>query len=186
MSTKQNRTAIILAGGKSSRMKEDKGLKLMGEKPMIQYVIDVVSSFVDELIIVSNNTDYEKFGYKVYEDLVKEKGPLAGIYTGLYYSKSETNIVLSCDIPCVTLELISYLLEQHQMNQITIPRKENRTHQLIGVFSKSCEVNFFLSLEKEQLKLIDAYNNLNLNVVDANHFGDKVFANINSTNDIES
>ena len=184
MAEVKNRTAIILAGGKSSRMKEDKGLMLLDGKPMIQYVIDVVSPFVDELIIVSNNSEYEQFGYPVCEDLIKDKGPLAGIYTGLYHSQSETNIVLSCDVPYVTPDLISYLIEEHKSHQITIPKKEERTHQLIGVFSKSCEASLFMSLEKGQLKLLDAFKNLNLNVVDANHFDEKVFANLNSPNDI--
>ncbi|NQX97356.1 MAG: molybdenum cofactor guanylyltransferase [Flavobacteriales bacterium] len=179
-----NRTGIILAGGKSSRMNEDKGLMLLDGKPMIQYVIDALNPLVDEIIIVSNNPEYEQFGYSVYEDLIKRKGPLAGIYTGLSHSTSETNIILSCDIPYVSAELLSFLIENNH-DQITIPAYKGRTHQLIGVFSKSCEINFLMSLEKEQLKLMNAFKNLNLNVVDASHFDEQLFTNINSLSDIK-
>jgi len=178
------KTGIILAGGKSSRMNEDKGLMLLNGRPMIQYVIDVLEKVIDQIIIISNNTDYEQFGHPVYSDLIKEKGPLAGIYTGLYYSTSEKNIVLSCDVPYVNEELISFLISEHQNHQITIPVKEDRTHQLIGIFSKSCEVNFSLSIEKNELKLMDAFKNLNLNIVNANHFDKQLFMNINSPSDI--
>ena len=180
-----SKTGIILAGGKSSRMNQDKGLMLLDGKPMIQYVIDVLKSVVEEIIIISNNQEYEQFGYPVYFDLIKDKGPLAGIYTGLYYSQAETNIVLSCDVPYVNKELISFLLLEHQNHQITIPIKEERTHQLIGIFSKSCEVNLLQSLEKEELKLMDAFKNLNLNIVDANHFNTEFFRNLNTPNDLD-
>jgi molybdopterin-guanine dinucleotide biosynthesis protein A len=180
-----NKTGIILAGGKSSRMKEDKGLMLLDGKPMIQYVIDVLKPLVGELIIISNNADYEQFGCPVYPDVIKEKGPLAGLYTGLFYTQSETNVVLSCDVPYVNEELIAFLLAEHQNHQITIPLKEERTHQLIGVFSKSCEPIFGISLEKEELKLLDAFKNLSLNIVDANHFDAQLFKNLNAPNDLD-
>jgi len=181
-----SKTGIILAGGKSSRMKEDKGLMLLDGKPMIQYVIDVLKPLLDEIIIISNNIDYEQFGYPVYPDVIKEKGPLAGLYTGLFHSQSEINIVLSCDVPFVNKDLISFLLDEHQHHQITIPIKDERTHQLIGVFSKSCEVIFGISLEKDELKLLTAFKNLNLNIVDSNHFEAKIFKNLNSPNDLDS
>lgn len=181
-----SRTGIILAGGKSSRMKEDKGLMLIGEKPMVEYVIDVLKPLVDDLIIISNNEEYKQFGYSVYSDIIKEKGPLGGICTGLFCSQSETNIVLSCDVPFVNESLISFLLNTHQNHQITIPVKDERTHQLIGVFSKSCEAIFAMSIEKDELKLLDAFKNLNLNIVDANHFDSRLFKNLNSPNDLDS
>jgi molybdopterin-guanine dinucleotide biosynthesis protein A len=181
-----SKTGIILAGGKSSRMNQDKGLMLLDGKPMIQYVIDVLRTVVDEIIIVSNNSAYEQFGYPVYSDLIKDKGPLAGIYTGLFYSQSATNIVLSCDVPYVNSEVISFLCAKHIDCQITIPIVDGRTHQLIGVFSKSCTTHFVQAIEKEELKLIDAFKNLNLNVVDANHFNVDLFRNLNSPNDLDN
>ncbi len=178
------RTAIILAGGKSSRMKKDKGLMLLEGKPMIQYVIDLIKPLVNELIIISNQQEYTQFGFPVYEDLIKEKGPLAGIYTGLYYSKSATNIVLSCDTPYITSELISLLLEKSKGYDITIPKKDNKTHQLIGIFSKNCMEKFKNCVENNQLKAKVAFDSLNMNIVDANRFDYKLFTNINRQSDI--
>ncbi len=181
-----SKTGIILAGVKSSRMNQDKGLMLMDGNPMIQYVIDVLKTVVDEIIIISNNSEYEQFGYPVYSDIIKDKGPLAGIYTGLFYSQSETNVVLSCDVPYLSEQLISFLVSEHQNHQITIPKKEGQTHQMIGVLSKSCEAIFEISIEKDELKLIDAFKNLNLNIVDANHYDIDLFRNLNSPNDLDN
>ncbi|PCJ23670.1 MAG: molybdenum cofactor guanylyltransferase [Flavobacteriales bacterium] len=186
MSINKNRTAIILAGGKSTRMNEDKGLVLLNGKAMIQYVIDAVHPLVEDVIIIANDEVYNYLGFKVYKDIIKGKGPLAGIQTGLHYSKNDENIILSCDIPYVTSELITYLIDKSKNHEITIPEKENRSHQLIGIFSKSCEESFSVSLEKDQLKLLNAFKNLNLNIVDANHFDKKIFTNINSPSDLET
>lgn len=71
--------AIILAGGKSSRMGVDKGLMLLNEKPMVQHVIDAVKLVADEIIIVANNKEYKQFGYTVISDEIENAGPLAGI-----------------------------------------------------------------------------------------------------------
>ena len=58
--------AIILAGGKSSRMGVDKGLMLLNEKPMVQHVIDAVKLIADELIIVANNENINSWGMRLF------------------------------------------------------------------------------------------------------------------------
>ncbi len=177
-------TAIILAGGKSSRMGQDKGLMLFNEKPMIQYVIDGVKPLVNEIIIIANNNQYQKFGYPVYQDLIKNKGPLAGIYTGLTHSTTTKNIVLSCDVPFVSQQLIQELINHCNDVEVVIPEKNKITHQLIGVYDKSCTVIFKKELENNQLKLKLAIEKLNYKIVDANHIKAKLFTNINSKDDI--
>ena len=127
-------TGIILAGGKSSRMGEDKGLMSFKGKAMIQHIIDAVKPLVSTIVIIANNKDYEQFGYPVYEDIIKGKGPLAGIYTGLTHSKAEKNMVLSCDVPFVNGEILKLLIEACKDVDVAIPEKNNRTHQLIGVY----------------------------------------------------
>ena len=153
---------------------------------MIQYIIDTVTPLVDELIIISNNSEYKQFGHPVYEDLIKEKGPLAGIYTGLNYSKAEKNLVLSCDVPFVNTDLLKKLIENCNAVDVVIPEKENRTHQLIGVYDKSCSPSFKDELDNNQLKLKLAIEKLTYSVIDVNYIDAQIFNNINSKNDIEA
>lgn len=179
-------TGIILAGGKSSRMGEDKGLMLFEDKPMIQYIIEVVKPLVKNIIIIANNKEYEQFGYSVYEDLIKDKGPLAGIYTGLKHSRTEKNLVLSCDVPFVDTNILNLLLDKCSDVDIVIPEKEGRTHQLIGVYDKNCIDTFKDDLDNNQLKMKLAIKKMKFRVVDANNMENKIFNNINSKNDIEA
>jgi molybdopterin-guanine dinucleotide biosynthesis protein A len=179
-------TAIILAGGKSSRMGEDKGLMLFNGKPMIQYIIDTIKPLVDDVMIIANQEDYNAFGYPVYADLIKDSGPLAGIYTGLHYSKTEKNIVLSCDVPFVTKEVINELIANCENVDGVICENEGRTHQLIGVYDKSNSDFFKNELENGQRKIKLVLQKLNVKTINLNHFDNKIFNNINSKDDIKA
>ncbi len=178
-------TGIILAGGKSSRMGEDKGLMLFEGKPMIQYIIEVVKPLVKSIVIIANDKEYEQFGYPIYEDLIKGKKPLAGIYTGLKHSTTTKNLVMSCDVPYVNEEVLKLLIENCNVD-VVIPLKGDRTHQLIGVYDKKCIDIFKMELENDQRKIKMAIEKLNCKTIDANHINDKIFNNINSKNDIEA
>lgn len=176
---------ILLAGGKSSRMGADKGLLLVNKKPMIASIIDTVSSISNNIIIVSNKNEYQQFGFPVVEDLIKNAGPLAGIYTGLRYSKAEKNIVLSCDVPFVSGALLRFLIKKSSNVDVTIVKKNNRIHPLIGVYTKNCLPIFEEELTHQQLKVRLALQKVNLNTVNATKFDEHNFININTPTDLK-
>jgi len=178
-------TAIILAGGKSSRMGVDKGLMPFKNKPMVQHVIDAVKPFVDHIIIITNQKEYATFGYPIYKDILKEKGPLAGIYTGLQHSKTTNNIVVSCDVPFINEEILNLLLNNSLNFDVVIPEKDSKTHQLIGLYKKSCSTIFKNQLDKDELKLKTAIKKLNYHIINADHINAQIFNNINSKDDIK-
>ncbi len=180
------RTAIILAGGNSSRMGEDKGLMLIDGKPMIQHVIDTVKGVVENVIIITNNSAYEKFGFLVIPDEIKGKGPLGGIYTGLLHSTTQLNLVLSCDIPYVNASLLNLLVSHSEGSDITIVKKDEVTHQLMGVFSKKCLIPFKNAIDNDELKLISLFKKQNLNVIDGSQYSSRLFTNVNKKDDIRA
>ena len=148
-----NVTGIILAGGKSSRMGEDKGLMLLDGIPMIEHIIHVFKQLNIPILIISNNAKYQQFGFPVFPDIVTDKGPAGGILTALSKTKTSTNIIVSCDTPFITEELILFLFKQHQNSQITYPVHENRAHPLIGIYEKETFQLFQESIDLGELKL---------------------------------
>ena len=175
---------IILAGGKSSRMGCDKGLVMLHNKPMIAHVIETLNQLTADIIVVSNQAEYNEFGLPVFEDMIKEAGPLAGIHTGLMHSKHKKNIVVSCDVPFVSVELLTFLIENSWDNDVTIPLKNNKTHQVIGVYDKDCIEVFKQELDNNQRKIKVALEKVKLNVVDANMFDEKEFFNVNTSQEL--
>jgi len=171
-------TVIILAGVKSSRMGEDKGLMPLYDKPMVEYVIDTARKISDHIIIISENANYKKFGFPVFKDLEKNKGPLGGIYTGLKKSDKHQNLVLSCDVPYVTEELLRFLYLHSSKADITIARHNDWTHQTIALYTKDCIPVFEKQIKAGELKIQDAFSKLRVHFVDTDQFPETVFRNI--------
>ena len=64
-----------------------------------------------DFLIVSDNPDYDTFGFKRINDITKDAGPVSGIYSGLEASSTKYNLILSCDIPLITSEILKKLIE---------------------------------------------------------------------------
>lgn len=175
---------IILAGGKSSRMGQDKGLMLINEKPLIKHVIDECELFSKNIIIISNNEDYQQFGYPVYSDLIKDIGPIGGIYTGLTKSEHELNFVVSCDTPFINVKLIEKLNGLIDSNEIVIPSFNGRLNPLMGFYKKAILSAIKKQIEQKVYKVMLAIEDSKLLKVDVSDRNEKEFLNLNDKNDI--
>jgi len=177
----------ILAGGKSSRIGTDKGLVLLSGKPMIQYIIDTISPLTKTISNISNNDAYIVFGYPVYPDLIKDKGPVGGIYTALSNSVASTNLILSCDTPFVSLRLIQKLIDNCKGVDVCIPSFKGRVHPLIGVYKKKNTEVYKNTIQAKVLKLMSVNETLNTLVIEVgNEFNENIFTNINTENELNT
>lgn len=114
-------TGIILAGGKSSRMGAEKGLIPFKGKPMIEYAIEALSPFCDEILISANTLSYNFLGFEVIKDEIPNSGPMGGIYSCMKHSKNELNFVLTCDMPLVTPKIVSQIIDCIDNYEVVIP-----------------------------------------------------------------
>lgn len=130
-------TGIILSGGKSSRMGTDKGFVMWENKQFVQYSIDALQPIVNEIIIVSDYEQYDVLGYKRIKDDVSDAGPLSGLYSGLKESKTALNLVLSCDVPLITSEVVKKLVATYQEGMdAVVCRADGRIMPLIAMYTK--------------------------------------------------
>lgn len=183
--TTQPISAIILSGGKSTRMGKDKGMLQYKGKPFLQWLIDTVNPLAQETMIISNHAEHHQFGHRVYSDLFQDMGPLAGIYTGLHYAQFQTNIILSCDIPLISKNVLHFLLKMHDNNHITLPFCNDKIHYLIGIYQKSYAQFFLNELKNNQKKVKSAVEKLPLSIVGNSNFERKNFLNINTPSDLK-
>ena len=182
MIDKKNITGIILAGGKSSRMGLDKGLLRLNSSTFMSHIIEAVKPIVNNIIIVSNNPEYDAFGYKRINDIIENSGPLAGLYSGLYHSKTENNLVLSCDVPliktCVLERLINFDNENFDVVQL---QSQSRTMPLIALYKKQCLHKCLELLNKHEKRLRIAVAQLNTKTISNDSEWDQYVKNINTT-----
>ncbi len=126
------RSAIILAGGFSSRFAQDKGLLQLSNKPLVKHVLDVVNNIVDErLLILRSKTQVEKYSkivgpnVNIFFDNSKEHGPLVGALKGFEESQGKYSLLLPCDTPLVSRDILNLLLELCINRNAAIPRWPN-------------------------------------------------------------
>jgi molybdopterin-guanine dinucleotide biosynthesis protein A len=126
------RSAIILAGGLSSRLGHDKGLLLLADKPLIQHVLDTVDDIVDEkLVVVSSEAQLQKYrrftseNTRVLVDSIGNQAPLAGALSGFEKACGEYSLLLACDMPMVSRGILLILLDLCLSRSAAIPRWPN-------------------------------------------------------------
>ncbi|MCD6506951.1 molybdenum cofactor guanylyltransferase [Candidatus Poribacteria bacterium] len=139
--TKLNVSAIVLAGGRSSRFKRDKALILWEGKPLIVRQVDMLKGLFDEIIVVTGNERrYEELiDVKVVKDLIKGKGPLGGIHAGLSSSSNDYNLILPCDMPLLNEKVISLLLDEiNGRSRIILPVVRGYVEPLVGIYHRDC------------------------------------------------
>ena len=181
-------TGIILAGGKSSRMGYDKGLATVNGDKLIELVYGSLIKVVDKIIIISNTNSYDYLDVPVYKDMYKDKGPVAGIYTGLYHSTTQKNLVVACDMPFVTPELLTYLLEHVGNNQIVVPSLNSNIEPLCGYYNKNVLEQLKELIEMDVLpvhKVIAFFDHYALPIKEGDSIEQDVFTNINRPEDIQ-
>ena len=182
-------TAIILAGGKSSRMGIDKGLLELYGKPLVQHSIETVNYITNDIIIISNQRGYDKFGLPVYEDYFKSKGPAGGIYTGLLHSTSKYNLVLGCDMPYLSNALLKYLAGFCKPGfDAYVPVVGKNPQPLCAIYTANCAEMLKTAIEKGQLKMVSLIKEWNTNYIKISSklkfYSPYLFANINTRQDL--
>lgn len=107
---KQFGSAIILAGGQSSRMGFDKQFLEIENRRLIISQARMLSTRFDDIIVVTNKPEqYLGLGLRITTDQLSSQGPLSGIHAGLLRAQSRYALVMACDMPLVNLEYIEYL-----------------------------------------------------------------------------
>ena len=100
-------TVCVQAGGASSRMGENKALKLFLGRPLIQRVVDRLRPIADELIVTTNRPeDYSFLRARLVSDLIPDRGALGGLYTAIASAKHPHVAVVACDMPFASATLI--------------------------------------------------------------------------------
>jgi molybdopterin-guanine dinucleotide biosynthesis protein A len=181
-------TGIVLAGGKSTRMGEDKGLMELNNKPLIDYSIEVLSKVCDELIIGANSLEYQRFGFPVIPDEIKGIGPIGGIFSCLKASLTQDNVVLSCDIPLITQPVVELLLSKRKDYQIVVPVVNGFPEPLCAYYHSSVINGLHDLINRDIYKLQYAIKQFRTKFLPLDSklsfYNEMLFSNINSSKDL--
>ena len=185
-------SGIILAGGKSRRMGENKAFIRVGPKPIIETIVDLFRELFAETLIVTNQSPlYSHLGVNVYEDILPERGALGGLYTGLLRASSPLSFVAGCDMPSLRGSVITYLCELTNDNDVVVPRTPDGLQPLHAVYSKKCLGPIEELLSAGGHRIFDFFPSVKVRIVSSEELlsvdpGLESFVNINTPEDLES
>jgi molybdopterin-guanine dinucleotide biosynthesis protein A len=180
---KMRATAIIMAGGKSSRMGQDKAVLEINGTPAIQYVFEQLQPHFDQILISSNNMAKHSFpGVKVVPDEVSGKGPLMGIASALRVSRNDTNFVIACDIPEVDIGLVRRMVRESKGFDAVVPQTGPSQHEpLFAVYKKSILAEIDKAIASGKYRVIAPLEHCKVKYLDLH--GDRQLRNLNTMND---
>ena len=187
-------TAIILAGGKSSRLGRSKALQVIEGKSLIQWVIDRLATLSTEIIIATAHGEAipcsSAVRTKTVADIYPGKGPLVGIYSGLIASSTSRAIVVGCDTPFLSVSLLEYMTQICSTFDVIVPRINNKLEPLCAVYSKNCSSPIQSLLEQDELRIRKLFSMVKVKYVkedEINRFDPEhlSFFNINSQADLD-
>ena len=157
---------IILSGGRSRRMQENKAFIRVGGKRIIDIMMERFRAVFLEVLIISNEPElYAEFGVPVYPDIYPCRVPLAGVHTGLVRANCEVATVIACDMPFISLELLEYMLNRRGNHQVVVPRINGLLQPLAAVYHRSCINRLEKCLQNDWLKLVRVIETLDHTVV---------------------
>jgi molybdopterin-guanine dinucleotide biosynthesis protein A len=129
-------SGFVTAGGRSSRMGIDKAWLELGGQTMIERVIAALKPVTSSVAVIANNSEYGRLGLPVYSDAQVGIGPLEAIRTALANARAPRVVLAGCDLPFVTAELFSFLLDLKGDYQAIVPvGADGRLEPLCAVYS---------------------------------------------------
>lgn len=151
-------TVCIQAGGQSSRMGEDKALKIFLGRPLIQRVADRLTPIADEIIVTTNRPDaYAFLNLRLFSDIKPERGALGGLYTAIASATQPIVAVVACDMPFASprlIETMSRLLVEEKAD-VVIAKSEGGYEPLHAVYRReACLPAIEKSIDADQWKVI--------------------------------
>jgi len=152
-------SAVILVGGKSSRMGRPKALLPFDGEPLIVHVVRALKKmFAETVVVAAPDQELPSLPAVLVRDEVAYQGPVSGIYHGLKAATKEVCFVTSCDAPFLNLQLISQLLAQISDCDVVVPYWQQRFQPLHAVYRTSVLPLLKDQLERGELRPIFLYD----------------------------
>lgn len=160
MNSRQQKIAgIILAGGRSKRMGQNKALLPVGNITAVERVIAGVRPFAGHLLLITNDAPAFSFlNISMEKDLRPYEGPLAGLEAAMYAASADWYLLAACDMPLLQESVVNYLHDKTAATDkaAVVPSVEGRMQPLLAVYHRSTlsEITACLASERRSLRAL--------------------------------
>ena len=176
--------AVILAGGKSSRMQRDKALLPFGSYSSLAEFQQKRLSKIFSKVYISSKDNKFKFEVDVIEDRYKDSSPLVALVS-IFEELEEVEEVflLSVDAPFVSKKVIDRLYKNNRSVDVVVAQSNNGLDPLCAIYHRSCLIEAKRALEENQHRLQSLFEKLNVKKVKIEDLS--AFMNLNYPSEYE-
>lgn len=187
-------TGVLLAGGKSRRMGEDKRFLVLGEQTLLERALTVLRSmFQDVMVVIAQDSPPLQVDAMVVTDLVPDCGSLGGLYSGLMRATTPYIFAVACDMPFLSQSVIAQFISRGAAADIVMAKLVGRLHPMHALYGKRCVPVLEQMIQARQLKiqevvshpslLVEYVTERDLSTVDPSGLS---FSNVNTLADLEA
>ena len=191
MYTMKNIAGVVLAGGKNSRYHGfDKSFLKKGKSTFIEHTISTFRELFQEIIIITNQPETYHFIEAIKsKDLIKDIGPLGGIYTALKVTTQPAIFVVSCDMPYLDQSMIKQITKEYDssMHDILMPCIDGEIEPLHAIYSPRIIPAIEKNMENKNFAIRELFPFVKVKFIDfpSTPSNKKYFTNVNSPEDFE-
>lgn len=132
-------TGVLLAGGKSRRMGEDKRFILVGQRTLLERSCAVLCEVFEQVcVVIAQDSSLLRAEVPVIRDLIPDCGSLGGLYTGLRLAKTQHIFLAACDMPFLNPDVIHHMVRLKDQADIVISRWATRLQPTHAVYGRDC------------------------------------------------
>ncbi|HEX7896045.1 MAG TPA: molybdenum cofactor guanylyltransferase [Terriglobales bacterium] len=182
-------SAYVLAGGKSSRMGQDKAFLVLGGCTLLERALGSARTVAENVAIVGDPAKFAAYG-QVIEDVYRERGPLGGIHAALSNTSTEWNLILGVDLPFVNADFLCFLISAAKSCDavVIVPSTVGGYEPLCAVYRKEFAAVAESALKSGRNKIDALYASVSLRTVNADEiaahgFRVDMFRNLNAPAD---
>jgi len=185
-------TGVLLAGGKSRRMGEDKRFLSVGEETLFERSLGVLRSvFQRVLVVIAQDSPALQSDVPVYRDLIPECGSLGGLYTGLKQAVTPYVFVVACDMPFLNPATICSFMEFKGDYDVVMAKLENGLHPMHALYHRQCLPVMEDLMKAQELKIqrLAAHPSLRVRLITPDELSaidpdGRSFYNVNTPSDL--
>jgi len=159
-------SAIMLAGGRGERLGRDKATLELGGRTLFQRVSDLLSELsADIIVVVRPDKQLDVPNARIVTDLEPYTGALAGIASGLAAARQAWSIVVACDMPFISLDLLRYLISLTPDQDVVVPQLDVGLEPLHALYHKRCLPELYQVLREGRRRVVSFYGSLRVRYV---------------------
>jgi molybdopterin-guanine dinucleotide biosynthesis protein A len=180
---------ILLAGGRSTRMGQEKGLVDYRGQPLARYAEQALAAVTTERCIVGQHPGYADWGLPQVPDEIPGAGPLGGLLSGMTFLAARGDfsayVVLPCDMPLLGAAHLQRLAAHFQDGMpALVARAGGRLHPLVGIYTPACMSAMRAACMTDRLRMRDFLTEISAATLDFPAEDVAAFRNLNTPEDL--